>query len=228
MAVQGGVADLRAILSGPSIQVRCRMRAGRRQVGRWRRALGLRSAAGMAEPLIRPATAADAAAIAAIYAPYVTDTFVSFEEEAPGPEDMAKRIAGSVPGLYPWLVAEIDERVVGYASSSPFRTRPAYRWTVETGVYLSPEGQGRGVGRALMERMLDLLTRQDFTAAVAGITLPIPAERRPARKARLQTLRDLPRHRLQAGRMAHGPGLRPRPGAAAQSTLEIRPFADAG
>lgn len=182
----------------------------------------------MAEPLIRPATAADAAAIAAIYAPYVTDSFVSFEEEAPGPEDMAKRIAGSVPGLYPWLVAEIDERVVGYASSSPFRTRPSYRWTVETGVYLSPEGQGRGLGRALMERMLDLLKRQNFTAVVAGITLPNPASVALHEKLGFSpcaTYRDTG-FKLGGWRTVQvfGRDLAPR----LNPPLEIRPFADAG
>ena len=129
----------------------------------------------MVEPLIRLATAADAAAIAGIYAPYVTDTFVSFEEQAPDAAEMAQRIVGDGRGLHPWLAAEIDGRVAGYASSSPFRARPAYRWTVETGVYLAPEAQGRGLGRALMERLLDLLTKQGFTAVVAGITLPNPA-----------------------------------------------------
>jgi phosphinothricin acetyltransferase len=129
----------------------------------------------MAEPLIRVASAADAAAITGIYAPYVTDTFVSFEEQAPDAAEMARRIVGDGRGLHPWLAAEIDEKVIGYASSSPFRTRPAYRWSVESGVYLSPEAQGRGLGRALMERLLDLLTRQGFTAVVAGITLPNPA-----------------------------------------------------
>lgn len=129
----------------------------------------------MAEPLIRLATAADAAAIATIYAPYVTGTFISFEEVPPDEAEVARRIAGSVPGLYPWLVAEVDGRVVGYANSSPFRSRPAYRWTVETGVYCAPEVHGRGIGRLLMEGLLDLLTRQGFTAAVAGITQPNPA-----------------------------------------------------
>jgi len=129
----------------------------------------------MAESLIRLATAADAAAIAAIYAPYVTDTFVSFEEVAPDPDEMARRIAGNGSGLYPWLVAELYGGVIGYASSSAFRSRRSYRWTVETGVYLAPAAQGRGLGRMLMERMLDLLTRQGFTAVVAGITLPNPA-----------------------------------------------------
>ena len=126
----------------------------------------------MAEPLIRLAEAGDAAAIAAIYAPFVTDTPVSFEETAPDAAEMARRIAGDGRGLHPWLVAEIDGKVVAYASSSPFRARPAYRWSVETGVYCAPQARGRGIGRLLMERMLELLTRQGFTAVVAGITLP--------------------------------------------------------
>jgi L-amino acid N-acyltransferase YncA len=129
----------------------------------------------MAEPLIRLASAADAAAIAAIYAPYVTETFVSFEDSAPGAEEMAKRMAGDGGGLHPWLAAEADGRVLGFASSSPFRSRSAYRWTVETGVYLAADAQGRGLGRALMERMLDVLHSQGFTTVVAGITLPNPA-----------------------------------------------------
>jgi len=126
----------------------------------------------MAEPLIRLATAADAAAVAAIYAPYVTDTFVSFEETPPTAEEMARRMAGNGSSLYPWLVAEQDGEVIGFASSSAFRTRPSYRWTVETGLYLAPHAQGRGLGRRLLETMLDLLFRQNFTAVVAGITLP--------------------------------------------------------
>ena len=126
----------------------------------------------MAGALIRLATPQDAAAIAAIYAPYVTDTPISFEEDAPGPEEMARRIAGDGRGLHPWLIAELDGALVGFASSSPFRTRPAYRWTVETGVYLCPDAQGRGLGLRLMERIIALLTAQGFTAVVAGITLP--------------------------------------------------------
>ena len=129
----------------------------------------------MAEPLIRLASAADAAAIAAIYAPYVTESFVSFEEAAPGAEEMARRIAGDGASLNPWLVADSGERLLGFASSSAFRSRPAYRWTVETGVYLAPEAQGRGIGRKLMERLLEILTAQNFTTVVAGITLPNPA-----------------------------------------------------
>ena len=77
----------------------------------------------MAGPLIRLAAAADAAAIAAIYAPYVTDTPVSFEEEAPDAAEMAKLISGDGRGFHPWLVAAEDGAVVGFASSAPFRSR---------------------------------------------------------------------------------------------------------
>ncbi len=126
----------------------------------------------MAEPLIRLAGPDDAAAIAAIYAPYVSETPMSFEETPPDAAEMARRIAGDGRGLHPWLVAEQDGSILGFASSSPFRTRPAYRWTAETGVYLAPGAQGRGLGAALMERLIDLLARQGFTAAVAGITMP--------------------------------------------------------
>lgn len=97
----------------------------------------------MAAALIRIAGAADA--FAAIYAPFVTDSAVSFEEIAPDAAEMARRIAGDGGGFHPWLAAEAAGRVIGYASSALFRTRPAYRWTVETGVYLAPLGAWRTV-----------------------------------------------------------------------------------
>lgn len=129
----------------------------------------------MARPLIRLAAEADAAALAAIYAPYVTDGAVSFEEVPPDAAEMKRRHAGDGGGLYPWLVAEDAGKVLGYTYASPFRARPAYRWTVETGIFLAPGAQGRGLGRELLEQIIGLLTRQGFTAAVAGITLPNPA-----------------------------------------------------
>ena len=180
----------------------------------------------MAGPLIRLAAAADAAAIAGIYAPHVTDSFVSFEEAAPTAAEMALRVAGDGRGFHPWLVAELDGKVIGYASSSPFRSRPAYRWTVETGVYLSPQAQGQGMGRALMERMLALLEGQNFTAVVAGITMPNPASVALHEKlgfAPTATYRDTG-FKLGAWRTVQvfardlAPRLTP--------PLEIRPFAD--
>jgi phosphinothricin acetyltransferase len=121
--------------------------------------------------LIRAATAADAAAIAAIYRPYVENSRVSFEETAPGAAEMAARMAGP---LHPWLAAEESGKLIGYASSSPYHRRPAYRWTVETSIYLAAEAQGRGLGRALLSSLLELLTRQGYVTAIAAIALPNP------------------------------------------------------
>jgi L-amino acid N-acyltransferase YncA len=115
--------------------------------------------------------AQDAAACAAIYAPFVADTPVSFEERPPGEEEMRERIEG-LAQRYPWLVAEEAGAVVGFAYASPHRERAAYRWAVDVTVYVAEGSRGRGVGRALYERLLELLAHQGFAVACAGITLP--------------------------------------------------------
>ena len=121
---------------------------------------------------IRRATAADAAAIAAIYAPYVTGTVVSFETQAPDAEEMARRIE-EVGDAYPWLVAgEADEAVLGYAYACAFRNRPAYRFTVETTVYIADNAHRRGIGTLLYRALLPVLEAQGFAQAIAAITLP--------------------------------------------------------
>jgi phosphinothricin acetyltransferase len=121
---------------------------------------------------IRRATSEDAAAIAAIYEPYVRDTAITFETEPPGPAEIAARMAAG-EGLYPWLVADREEGgVAGYVYAAAFRSRAAYRFAVETTVYLASDAQGRGVGTALYRPLLDLLERQGFTQAVAAIALP--------------------------------------------------------
>lgn len=124
---------------------------------------------------IRLATAADAEAVAAIYGPYCTDSRISFEEVAPEATEMERRIAGDRPGYHPWFVAEELGSILGYAASSPFRARPAYRWSVETGLYLAPHAQGRGIGGALLEAMVGTLTGQGYVSAIGAIALPNPA-----------------------------------------------------
>lgn len=119
--------------------------------------------------LIRLAGEADADQIASIYRPYVEQSRISFEEEAPDATEIAKRMSGPI---HPWLVAQDGGRIVGYASTSPMRDRAAYRWSVETGIYLAPESQGRGLGRKLLAAHLGLLERQGFVTIVAGIALP--------------------------------------------------------
>jgi len=127
---------------------------------------------------IRRATADDAAAAAAIYAPYVTGTVVSFETEAPDAEEMARRMA-EVGDLYPWLVAcEEEGPVVGYAYACAFRTRPAYRFTVETTVYIADSAHRRGIGTLLYRALLPVLEAQGFAQAIAAITLPNEASAR--------------------------------------------------
>ena len=121
---------------------------------------------------LRRATANDAAAIASIYAPYVRETPVSFETEPPDAAEMRMRIeAGG--DLYPWLAAcGADGALLGYAYACPFRPRRAYRFSVETTVYVAAQAQGRGVGSALYAALLSVLEAQGFTQAIAAISLP--------------------------------------------------------
>jgi L-amino acid N-acyltransferase YncA len=119
--------------------------------------------------LIRLARGADAQAIAAIYRPYVEGSRISFEEVPPDANDIALRMANP---LHPWLVAEENGHVIGYVSTAPMRNRAAYRWSVESGVYLTPPAQGHGLGRQLLSAHLDLLQRQGFVTVIAGIALP--------------------------------------------------------
>jgi phosphinothricin acetyltransferase len=123
---------------------------------------------------VRLATGDDAAAIQAIYAPYVVSTPISFEYDVPGVGEIGERISSTMPEC-PWLVAEASGNIVGYAYAHGFAPRAAYRWSVETSIYLDPAGRGRGVGRALYTCLLDLITAQGYHEAFAGITLPNPA-----------------------------------------------------
>jgi L-amino acid N-acyltransferase YncA len=119
---------------------------------------------------VRVATEADAGAVAAIYAPYVLRTAISFEEQAPSPEDMAARMRKILEG-HPFLVFEEDGAVLGYAYASPHKERAAYRWSVDVAVYVAAAAHRRGIGRLLYARLLGILARQGFHMAYAGITL---------------------------------------------------------
>jgi L-amino acid N-acyltransferase YncA len=115
--------------------------------------------------------ARDAAACAAIYAPYVADTSASFEELAPTAQELAERMQRT-SRTHPWLVLEEGGRVVGYAYASPHRTRAAYRWAADVAIYVDPRHQRRGAGRRLYEALFELMACQGFRIACAGITLP--------------------------------------------------------
>jgi len=115
--------------------------------------------------------ARDAAACAAIYAPFVANTAVSLEEEAPTAVEMSRRITATSE-RYPWLVAEIDGALAGYAYASAHRDRAAYRWAADVAVYVDEPARRRGVGRALYDALLTLLAQQGVHTVCAGVTLP--------------------------------------------------------
>jgi phosphinothricin acetyltransferase len=120
---------------------------------------------------IRLASEQDAAAIQAIYAPYVRETVISFEAEPPDVETMRERIC-KILEMFPWLVCEYDGEIVGFAYASRHRERHAYQWSVDATVYVRRGLQRSGVGRGLYTSLFALLRLQGFFNAYAGIALP--------------------------------------------------------
>ncbi|MGC3953114.1 MAG: GNAT family N-acetyltransferase [Propionicimonas sp.] len=123
---------------------------------------------------VRPATPDDAAACAAIYAPYVRDTTITFETEVPSAPDLTERIA-NFGTSHAWLVLERDQEIVGYAYAYGFSPRAAYDWACETSIYVASDTRGGGVGRALYDVLLPRLAERGYRRAIARITLPNPA-----------------------------------------------------
>jgi len=121
--------------------------------------------------MIRSALLADAPAVAAIYNHYVANTVVTFEEEPVTDQDMAGRIA-EVQAVLPWLVFERNNRVVGYAYASRWRTRSAYRFAAESTIYLDPAFTGLGIGTKLYDRLIVELQEKSLHTVMGGIALP--------------------------------------------------------
>ena len=119
--------------------------------------------------IIRAATPADAAAIAAIYAPEVLHGTASFETEAPTEAEMAARMARVTGAGWPWLVAETDAGLLGYAYAAQFRDRPAYAATCENSVYVAATAHRQGVGRALLTALCDAARDAGFREMIAVI-----------------------------------------------------------
>lgn len=121
---------------------------------------------------VRSATAADAEAIARIYNYYIRNTVITFEEEPVSAEAMANRVA-DVQGLaLPWLVAQLGSVIVGYAYATRWKTRSAYRHSVETTIYLEQGRERRGIGAALYSRLLSVLRERGIHVAIGGAALP--------------------------------------------------------
>ncbi|HEY1388740.1 MAG TPA: arsinothricin resistance N-acetyltransferase ArsN1 family B [Ktedonobacterales bacterium] len=123
---------------------------------------------------IRIARPDDAAAIAAIYAPYVTDTVISFETVPPDENEIATRLAETLT-RFPWLVAICDGDVAGYAYAGQHRERAAYQWSADVSVYVHIASHRRGIGRALYSPLFAILRALGYYNVYAGIALPNPA-----------------------------------------------------
>ncbi len=114
---------------------------------------------------------ADAQSCLEIYAPFVSNSSVSFEERVPTVEEFRERIRATA-AAYPWLVLVEAGRVAGYAYASQHRSRAAYRWAADVTVYIGPEHRGRGVGRGLYTELFERLRRQGIRTVCAGVTVP--------------------------------------------------------
>ena len=125
--------------------------------------------------MIRLATTADASAIAAIYNHYVINTQVTFEAEAVQDAEMAQRITDTLAAELPWLVREESGRVLGYSYASKWKSRCAYRYAVESTVYLEKSAMARGLGTKLYTALITELRQKKLHAIIGGIALPNPA-----------------------------------------------------
>jgi len=123
----------------------------------------------MSSPEIRSATAADLPSVTKIYEHAVLHGTATFELTPPDLAEMTQRFDALINGGFPYLVAELDGRVVGYAYAGPYRPRPAYRFTVENSVYLEPEIHRRGIGLRLMQRLIGDCEVRGFRQMIAVI-----------------------------------------------------------
>lgn len=125
----------------------------------------------MTDLALRAASESDAAPVQRIYAPIVERTAISFELVPPSVTEVAERIRAVTHSL-PWLVAEVEDDVVGYAYAGRHAERAAYRWSVDVSIYIAESARGRRVGTQLYTSLLDELRRLGYVSAYAGITLP--------------------------------------------------------
>jgi phosphinothricin acetyltransferase len=124
--------------------------------------------------VIHPAKAADAPRIAEIYNHHVRETVVTFEEQPVTNAEMMRRIAETT-AEFPWLVPELDDSMMGYAYASSWKRRSAYRFAVESTIYLAPEFHGRGLGSELYRALIVDMRARGFHCAIGGISMPNPA-----------------------------------------------------
>ena len=131
----------------------------------------------MTNVIVRSASAADAASIARIYNHYIQNTVITFEDEPVSVQAMATRVAEVQALSLPWLVAEVDHKVIGYAYANKWKVRSAYRYSAETTIYLEQGYEGRGIGTALYSALLPMLRARGIHVAIGGAALPNEASK---------------------------------------------------
>ena len=129
----------------------------------------MRAALFLMNATLRPATAADLAQITSIYAHHVLHGLASFEIEPPDEAEMRRRFDAIVASGFPYLVAVADGRVLGYAYAGPYRTRPAYRYSVEDSIYVAPDAVGCGLGKRLLCELISACEQRGFRQMLAVI-----------------------------------------------------------
>jgi phosphinothricin acetyltransferase len=147
---------------------------------------------------VRSALATDAEVIACIYNYYIQNTVITFEEEPVSAQTMAVRLAEVRNASLPWLVAELDGSLVGYAYANKWKVRSAYRYSVETTIYLEHGREGMGIGKRLYSELLSLLRARGMHVAIGGAALPNDASVALHEKLRLRAGRNVSPSRLQA------------------------------
>ncbi len=150
--------------------------------------------------IIRPACAADAEAICAIYNHYVATTTISFEEAPVTGAEMAQRIAAVVDADLPWLVMLEAGTLVGYAYATKWRVRAAYRYSVESSIYMAQQSAGQGAGRVLYEALLAELRERDLHLVIGGIAQPNEASVRLHERVGFQKVAHFSEVGLKFGR----------------------------
>lgn len=148
---------------------------------------------------IRLAAPEDAAAMLDIYAPYVENTVVTFEYEPPSPAEFRRRVEDTLP-RYPWLAAERDGEILGYAYASRYQSRAAYQWDAEGSIYLRPSAHGTGVAAPLYRCLIRLTETQGVRNFYGCITHPNPASEKFHRKLGFTDLAVFPRSGYKQGR----------------------------
>lgn len=127
--------------------------------------------------LLRPTTAADLDAIADLTNLYIRTTPIHFAYDPVTVQELDELWRSTV-ATYPWFTAEVDRRFAGYAKAGVWRSRAAYQWTAEAGIYVQPEFHAKGIGTALYRAVIDDLRRRGFHSVIGGVTLPNPASER--------------------------------------------------